>query len=289
MRQAPQEIEIGPAALIAARPKPELVGEEEADAPVADAREIEKRRLIGPVEHHMAVAHARADGPQPLAPRVILGVPIRQIARHGMALAFDADMGAIGRLDDAPVRNRRKNRFELRVPQAAAPDEFRTGRDQQGAAAAHVIGDVAEIALRQGDVVGEAIEDDEIEIVQLLLEKLLLRKGDEGELVDRRAVGFLRRAQDGEMHEIDRRIGFQKIAPDALAGMRRARNEKHAQPLAHALDRHDGLVVAQRQLVLGGGSIDLDHDAARVRDRNRDRAEPRRASPRSRKGAGRRR
>jgi hypothetical protein len=89
----------------------------------------------------------------------------------------------------------------------------------------------------------------------ILLEQLADRKGDQRQLVDRRAVLLLRRAQDGEMHEIDRRVGFQQVAPGALAGMRLARDQQHAQPVAHAVDDDHRAVVVQRQLVLTAASV----------------------------------
>ena len=45
------------------------------------------------------------------------------------------------------------------------------------------------------------------------------------------------------MHEIDRGIGLEQIAPGALARMRLARNEQHAQAVANAFDDGDGAVV----------------------------------------------
>ena len=59
------------------------------------------------------------------------------------------------------------------------------------------------------------------------------------------------------MHEIDVGVGLQKIAPGALARMRLARDEQHAQLLADALDRDDGLVVDRRQLVRRAASASI--------------------------------
>ena len=67
-----------------------------------------------------------------------------------------------------------------------------------------------------------AVEDDELKFVDLLLEQLARGERDQRELVDRRAVLLFRRAQDGEMHEIDAGIGFEQIAPRSLARMRLA-------------------------------------------------------------------
>ncbi len=45
------------------------------------------------------------------------------------------------------------------------------------------------------------------------------REGDERELVDRRAVLLLGRAQNGEVDEVDGGVRLQQVAPGALAGV----------------------------------------------------------------------
>ncbi len=65
-----------------------------------------------------------------------------------------------------------------------------------------------------------AIEDDQVEIADLFRKQFPCGKRDQRQLVDRRAVLLLRRTQNGEVHEIDRRIRLQQIAPRALARMR---------------------------------------------------------------------
>ena len=45
------------------------------------------------------------------------------------------------------------------------------------------------------------------------------------------------------MNEVDRGVGLQQVAPGALARMRFARDEQHAQPVAHAFDHGHGAVV----------------------------------------------
>lgn len=103
-----------------------------------------------------------------------------------------------------------------------------------------------------------AVEDDEIEFVELLVEEFARRKGDEREFADGRAVLLFRRTQNGEMDEIDGGIGFQQVAPGALAGMRLARDEQHAQPVAHAVRDDNGAVVQDSQFV--GPFLDVDLD-----------------------------
>jgi hypothetical protein len=70
---------------------------------------------------------------------------------------------------------------------------------------------------------------------------------------------LLRRAQDREVDEVHVGVGFQEIAPGALARMRLAGDEQHAQLLADALDGNDGPVVGLRQLVGQPLHFELDH------------------------------
>ena len=90
-------------------------------------------------------------------------------------------------------------------------------RHQHRAALLHIAGHVVEIEHGQHRPALVAVENDQVELVEFLRKQLARREGDERELVDRRAVVLLRRAQDGEVHEIDRRVGAQQVAPGALA------------------------------------------------------------------------
>jgi len=89
---------------------------------------------------------------------------------------------------------------------------------------------------------------------------------------DRRAIGaLLGRAQDCEVDQIDRRVGFEHVAPDALAGMRFAGNQQHPQAVAHPVDDDDGAVVNQGQLARAGRRFELQHIGAAMVDRDRQR------------------
>jgi hypothetical protein len=79
---------------------------------------------------------------------------------------------------------------------------------------------------------------------------------------------FLRRAQDGEVDEIDAGVGFQQVAPGALAGVRLARDEQHAKLVAHAVDGNDGAVVDRGEFVFERRGFDLDDVLSGVRDRD---------------------
>ncbi len=73
------------------------------------------------------------------------------------------------------------------------------------------------------------------------------------------------------MDEIDRRIGFEDVAPGALALVRLAADEQHLEPVAHAVDGEGGVVVVERQLVRPGLGLDLEHVGAAMVDRDRKR------------------
>ena len=96
-------------------------------------------------------------------------------------------------------------------------------------------------------------------------------KADQRKFLDRRAVLFFRRAQNGEVDEGDRRIGLQQIAQRALARMRFAGDQQHAQLIAHAGRHHGGAVVEQRQFLRPGFGLDFDDVFAAVRQRQLER------------------
>ena len=168
----------------------------------------------------------------------------------GWRLPPVGDARLVGLLDDAPVRRAGDDRRQRACGRGStAPANSGPAATMHGAALAHVAHDVVEIGRGQDALVGVAVEDDEVELLDLLLEQLARREGDQRQLVDRRAVLLLRRAQDGEVDEVDVGVRLQEVAPGALAGMRLAGDEEHAQLLADALDRDDGAVVGGRELV----------------------------------------
>ena len=176
------------------------------------------------------------------------------------------DLRKIGALDDAAVRLGGHERAERRAREALASGEFRTGGNEHGPALAHIAHDVREIDRGQDRLVGVAIEDDQVELRDLGLEQLARREGDQRKLADGRAVLLLRRTQDGEVDEIDIGVGLEDVAPGALARMRLAGDEQHAQLLADALDRDDGLVVVGGEFARDGLRLDLDHVLAAMVD-----------------------
>src|SRR5438067_4370433 len=81
--------------------------------------------------------------------------------------------------------------------------EARPRRFEERAAFTHIAHDILDIGLRNDAASAVAVENDQVEIVELDVEQLTDRKGDQRQFTDGRAILFLRRAQNREMHEID--------------------------------------------------------------------------------------
>src|SRR4029450_3695852 len=108
-------------------------------------------------------------------------------------------------LDDPAGGHCRQDLAERRAVETKRRGVIVAGRDQHGAALLHITGDVLEIEQRQHAAPLIAIEDDQVELVELLLEQLARGEGDQRQLVDWRAVLLLRRPGNGGMDEVDRR------------------------------------------------------------------------------------
>ena len=103
------------------------------------------------------------------------------------------------------------------------------------------------------------VEHDQVETVDLEFEQFARRKRDQRQLAHRRSVLFLGRSQHREVHQVDRRIGLEQRSPGPLAGVRRTRDQQHAQPVPDRVDRMGNPVVDRAEFV--GPLRDLDfHD-----------------------------
>ena len=219
---------------------------------------------------HLGVARIGFDDAEPMAPRGLVAGGARQVAGDGMLLAELGELRLERLLDHPACRHGGEDLAERRAVEAERRGVIVAGRDQHRAALFDVAGDVLEIEQRQHAAPLVAVEDDQIELVELLLEQLAGGEGDQRELVDRRPVLLLRRPQNREVHEVDRGVGLEHVTPGALAGMRLAGHQQHAQVLAHALDREHGAIVDGGELARGRLGFDLDDIGAGVIDIDRD-------------------
>ncbi|MCX7344662.1 MAG: hypothetical protein NTU78_02805, partial [Alphaproteobacteria bacterium] len=162
-----------------------------------------------------------------------------------------------GALDDLARRRRGNDVGKRGCIESVLACEVGAGGDQHRSAFLHIARDIAQIGRRQDRLAAVAVEDHEIELVELVDEKFARRKRDQRQFLDRRAVLFFRRAENGEMHQVDRRIGLEQVAPGTFAGMRLAGHQQYAQPVAYALDHADGAVVLRRDLAFERRHADL--------------------------------
>ena len=170
-------------------------------------------------------------------------------------------------LIDVAGRLGRQDRSERGARQAQRRAKARAGRFEKGAALADIARDVFEIGLRDHPAAAVAVEDDQVEFVELDVEQFADRKGDQRQFADRRAVLLFRRPQDREMDEIDRGVGFEDVAPDPLAGMRLARDQQHPQAVAHAVDDDHRVIVVEGQLARARLDRELENVGPAVIDR----------------------
>jgi hypothetical protein len=188
---------------------------------------------------------------------------------HRVALAYLGNLGDKTFLDD-PSRGRSgQDRPKWRAVDRGGGGVFRPAGDQDGAAVLHVAAHVVVIDRGQDAAALVAVPDDEVELLDLLEKQLPRREGDERQLGHRHAVLLVRRAEDGEVDEVDGGVGLQQVPPGPFARMRLARDEEDAQAVADAVDLDDGGVVAVGQLALGGRHDELDHVHAAVGKRDR--------------------
>ena len=87
VRQPAQQVEMRPAALVAARPQPDVIGQQQRDAAFALAREQQQRLVVRPLHHRRALVGARIDEAEQAAPVRRIGVRAFEPARHRVALA----------------------------------------------------------------------------------------------------------------------------------------------------------------------------------------------------------
>src|SRR5438132_10898941 len=107
-----------PAALVAARPQPDVVGQEKRNAALALARQDQQGLAVRPVHHIGALGGAGVDQAEPATPmrRILIGA--FKAARHWMALAEIGELGAERLVGGAPARLSWQHALEWRAPEA---------------------------------------------------------------------------------------------------------------------------------------------------------------------------
>ena len=254
--EAAQQLGLRAAALEAARPQPQLVAHHLGDAALVDAVEDQQRLVADAAHEHLAVARHRLDLAEPTAPPA-LGA---EGGGHRMAAARLREPRPEAPLDHPTRGLGRHHGAERRVEEAAQAGELGTDGKQQRAAGAQVSLNIAQVRGRQHVAHRVTVEDDEVEFVELDLEQLAYRKDDQRQLLEGREIVLLGGPQDGEMHQVHRRIRLQQVAPRALPRMGLAGHQEDPEPVAHGVDAGGGAVVEGRELAVGRLDLEL-HDA----------------------------
>ena len=145
------------------------------------------------------------DMAQPAAPFRRLAAT-GQARRHRVAHAGLCRLGGETAIGDIACRTHGQYGRQRRAIEAGCTGKGRTSRHQQCAAIFHIAGDIVEIERRHDIAPAITVEDNQIELVQAFHEQFLDRKSDQGEFVDRGCITPVRRPQDREVNQIDRRV-----------------------------------------------------------------------------------
>jgi hypothetical protein len=133
----------------------------------------------------------------------------------------------------------------------------------QRSAVADVLADAVEVLLQVvPGPVAEILEDDEVEGLELLLEDLLRREGNERQLVLRGAGVVARRAEDEEADQVHVGIALEELAQEAHVPARPAHHQHHPDAVANYFEHKRFGVVLRQRLAFVDGSRDLEGELA---------------------------
>ena len=242
-----------------------MIRRQQRHAALAHAVEDQKGARVLALHHDVPAFRRHVDLAQPGPP----GVLAAEVRRHRVALAEFRYRGPEARVDHPRGGFARHDLGQRRAIEAVRPREIGTRGEEDGAALAHVVRHVFEVDRGQDAAPLVAVEDDQVEIADLFQEQLARREGDQAQFVDGHAVLLFRGAQDGEVHKVHRAVGFQKVPPGAAALVRFARDQQHAQPVAHAVHLDQRGVVAVGQFAVGHRQGELQHVAPAMGQRHR--------------------
>ena len=176
-----------PAAVEAARPQPRMVRCQQRHAAFAFAVEDQQRLIFGAAHNHAAAVFTDFGLAEPAAP-AWLGFGVGKLRRnrsgqshrHRMLLAFGCDLGAERRFDDASRWRRRQHRRQRRLMDREITGVIAaSGNQQRAAVLIDITRDVFIIVELQNALVFIAVENDQIEIVDLLRKQFARREGNQ--------------------------------------------------------------------------------------------------------------
>src|SRR5262249_53149809 len=155
-------------------PQPHMIGKELRDAALADAVEHQERGALDAAHHRDAVTRRRLDVAEPAAPCRLLALAggiAREVGGDGMTLADFGDVRLEAALDDAARGLGRQDLAQGRAVEAQRRAEIGARGFEKRAALLDIARDVLEIGLRKHAAPLVAVEDDEVELVELDVEE----------------------------------------------------------------------------------------------------------------------
>ena len=178
MRHAAQQFRLRAAALEAARPQPDMVAVDLRHPAQPDAVQDHQRPTVDTVHQDLPAPCLHVDLPQPAAPGRLAAVlaAARKIGGYRMAVPGFRDDGLVAALDHLAGRLTRQGGAQRRAVDAVGAGEGRANGLQQCTARQHVIDDVLQIDRRQHAAPAIAVENHQVEFVQLDLEQLTRRE-----------------------------------------------------------------------------------------------------------------
>ncbi len=250
----------------AARPEPALIRKQHGNATFALAVQHQQWVLAGAEHDCLALRLLHADSAEPATPMGWLVARAFQAACDRVLLSGFGKAGEEGALIDLAGRLGGQHRFKRRHRNRILARMFGACGNQERAALFHILSDVIIIEDRQHAAMLVAVEDDQIEIVDLFDEEFTRWESDQRQFIDRRSILLFRRTQNGEVNEVYGGVGLQQVAPGALTGMRLTGDEQHTQVLANALDDMDGAVVGGGDFARQLGDGEFHHVVAAARN-----------------------
>ena len=177
MGQSAQQFLLRATALIAAIPQPGLIRGEKRDAALIDTIKDQQGAIFHPRHHDGAALCLKVDLAQPAAPW--RGGLCLESRCHRVAIAQIGDLRHITLFDHPRRGPCRQDSGQGRAVERRSGGEIGAGGDKHRPAVADVVGDILKIERRQDTPPLVAVEDDQIEILDLLHEEFTGGKSDQ--------------------------------------------------------------------------------------------------------------
>src|SRR5207249_8656285 len=240
-------------------PTPDVIGHERQGAALAEAADGKQRRaggraVAGRRQERLATGAAdliQIGQRRHLCPGLFIGFWVRQQTGNRMNLAGRGQDGAhrsLGLISPFIVALDGKDILQRALSVAAAIERTNTAKHGEPAAVADEILDSLQINRVEVGAMGEVVEKNHVEVLELLQKDVVDGKRNQAQLVVRDVHGIRGRAQKNEGDELDQRVLLHRHAQKAVIPGRRAGKGEDANLVAVDVDL-ELLVVVFRDLL----------------------------------------